>query len=42
MLLTNVLFGSVFEDNLMLKERFDVPRTMTSLRPKSGNLRVSV
>ena len=26
MLLTNVLSGSVFEENLMLKQRFDVPR----------------
>ena len=38
MLLTNVLFASMVEDNSMLKERFAVPGTMTSSLPKFGNL----
>ena len=38
MLLTNVLFASMVEDNSMLKLRFAVPGTMTSSLPKFGNL----
>ena len=38
MLLTNVLFVSTVEVNSMLKERFAIPRMMTSSLPKFGNL----
>ena len=38
MLLTNVLFESMVEDNSMLKERFAAPGKMTSSLPKFGNL----
>ena len=38
MLLTNVLFVSMAEDNSMLKLRFAVPGMMTSSLPKFGNL----
>ena len=38
MLLTNVLFVSLVENNSMLKERFAVPGMMTSSLPKFGNL----
>ena len=37
MLLTNVLFRSAVEDNSMLKERFSIPRTITSSLAKFGN-----
>ena len=37
MLLTKILFGSVVDDNSMLKERFTVSGTMTSLLPKFRN-----
>ena len=38
MLLTNVLFASLVEDNSMLKERFTIPGMMTSSLRKFGNL----
>ena len=38
MLLTNVLFASMAEDNSMLKERFAVSGMMTPSWPKFGNL----
>ena len=38
MLLTNTLAGSAVEDNLMLKDRFAIPGTMTSSLPKFRNL----
>ena len=38
MLLANVLFVSMVDDNSMLKERFAFPGMMTSSLPKFGNL----
>ena len=37
MLLTNVLFASMVEDNAMLKESFAIPGMMTSLLPEFEN-----
>ena len=38
MLLTNILFLSLVESNLMLKERFAIPGMIISLLLKLGNL----